>query len=133
MEPVEQRWEESEGKYMHKKFKKMASSMAAAETETDPTESKPLNMVTTIQRSPQKTSPVQLSLPPQQHQQQTQQQQLTQQQHQLAQQQNQLTQQQHQQQQPRIANSHQVYNHFPLKHSALSLVQTTAGKHLNIK
>ena len=31
VEPVEQRWEESEGKYMHKKFKKMASS-AALET-----------------------------------------------------------------------------------------------------
>ena len=31
VEPVEQRWEETEGKYLHKKFKKMATASAASE------------------------------------------------------------------------------------------------------
>ena len=36
MEPVEQRWEEAEGKYLHKKFKKMASSASAVSDPTPP-------------------------------------------------------------------------------------------------
>ena len=32
-EPVEQRWEESEGKYLHKKFKKMATAVSEVEEE----------------------------------------------------------------------------------------------------
>ena len=72
VEPVEQRWEESEGKYMHKKFKKMASSNQeqAAQSET----------VTAPQAAPQATVTATSAAP--------------------------------------------VFNHFPLKHSALSLVQT---------
>ena len=70
VEPVEQRWEESEGKYMHKKFKKMASSNQeqAAQSETVP-QAAPQAAVTATPAAP-------------------------------------------------------VFNHFPLKHSALSLVQT---------
>ena len=73
VEPVEQRWEESEGKYMHKKFKKMASSNqeeAAAQSET----------VTAPAAAPQAVTATTTAAP--------------------------------------------VFNHFPLKHSALSLVQT---------
>ena len=73
VEPVEQRWEESEGKYMHKKFKKMASSnqeQAAQSAET----------VTAPQAAPQAAVTATTAVP--------------------------------------------VFNHFPLKHSALSLVQT---------
>ena len=36
MEPVERRWEESEGKYLHKKFKKMASASSVAEPPMPP-------------------------------------------------------------------------------------------------
>ena len=36
MEPVERRWEESEGKYLHKKFKKMASASSVAEPPVPP-------------------------------------------------------------------------------------------------
>ena len=70
VEPVEQRWEESEGKYMHKKFKKMASSAVEEAKEPTPTP--------TPTQPPQRTS------------------------------------------QP-------SFNHFPLKHSALSLVQPASG------
>ena len=68
VEPVEQRWEESEGKYMHKKFKKMASS--AVEDAKEPSQQ-------TLQQTPPPSAP--------------------------------------------------VFNHFPLKHSALSLVQPASG------
>ena len=36
MEPVEQRWEESEGKYLHKKFKKMATASAVSDPPLPP-------------------------------------------------------------------------------------------------
>ena len=46
MEPVEQRWEESEGKYLHKKFKKMASASAVSDPPPPPPprEASPVNV-----------------------------------------------------------------------------------------
>jgi hypothetical protein len=70
VEPVEQRWEESEGKYMHKKFKKMASSTSVQEATASP------------------ATPVTL---------------------------------------PSSQSAPQFMNHFPLKHSALSLVQAVTA------
>ena len=79
VEPVEQRWEESEGKYMHKKFKKMASSnQEQAAQSAQPAQ--PAETVTAPQAAPQAAVTATTAVP--------------------------------------------VFNHFPLKHSALSLVQT---------
>ena len=76
VEPVEQRWEESEGKYMHKKFKKMASSNQEQAAQS----AQPAETVTAPQAAPQAAVTATTAVP--------------------------------------------VFNHFPLKHSALSLVQT---------
>ena len=78
VEPVEQRWEESEGKYMHKKFKKMASSVQAEGESSSPPP------VTSPASTPQPASSSHPSAP--------------------------------------------IFNHFPLKHSALSLVHATSAK-----
>ena len=83
VEPVEQRWEESEGKYMHKKFKKMASSVQLPAAEGEPNEAP----------APVPSLPPPVRAPPP-----------------------------HQ-----VSNAAPVFNHFPLKHSALSLVQTASA------
>ena len=49
VEPVEQRWEESEGTYLHKKFKKMASAVQSVD-------STPEQLLETAKDSTQKTN-----------------------------------------------------------------------------
>ena len=57
VEPVEQRWEETEGKYLHKKFKKMATATAAADDEPAPAAAASVAAPTAAISSPAQPSP----------------------------------------------------------------------------